>query len=120
MNAPTPPKHLLTPSRTTTVFTSGNSQAVRIPKEFQLHTKHVDIFREGDAIVLRPKPMTAAEALGDLPALNDADAGALDRAMAQIDDLLPLDEPEISPPPATRRRAASASVTKRTSKRRTA
>ncbi|WP_180682063.1 antitoxin [Tepidicella baoligensis] len=77
----------------TSVFQSGNSQAVRIPKEFQLNTKRVEIFREGRSIVLRPKPMTAAEALDDLPVLTEAEAAALDRAMEQLDDLPPLDEP---------------------------
>jgi len=38
------------------VFRSGNSQAVRLPKEFQLDAKEVEIFRRGDEIVLRPKP----------------------------------------------------------------
>jgi len=80
-------------SRETSVFQSGNSQAVRIPKEFQLHTKRVEIFREGRSIVLRPKPMTAAEALDDLPVLTEAEAEALDRALEQLDDLPPLDEP---------------------------
>lgn len=37
------------------VFTSGNSQAVRLPKEFRLDVSEVDISREGDALVLRPR-----------------------------------------------------------------
>ncbi len=36
------------------VFQSGNSQAVRLPKEFRLDVEQVEIFREGDAIILRP------------------------------------------------------------------
>lgn len=78
----------------TTVFQSGNSQAIRIPKEFQFHTKRVEIRREGRDIVLRPLAMTAAEALADLPSLDDAECLALDLALADADELPPLDEPE--------------------------
>lgn len=38
----------------TTVFTSGGSQAVRIPKEFRLDAKRVEIERKGGTLVLRP------------------------------------------------------------------
>lgn len=36
------------------VFRSGNSQAVRIPKEFQLACDEVEIERRGEELVLRP------------------------------------------------------------------
>jgi antitoxin VapB len=36
------------------VFKSGNSQAVRLPKEFQLDVKEVWIFRQGGDLILRP------------------------------------------------------------------
>src|SRR5262245_38395543 len=38
---------------TARVFKSGNSQAVRLPKEFRLKSKEVEIFRRGEEIVLR-------------------------------------------------------------------
>lgn len=38
------------------VFRSGNSQAVRLPKQFRLNTTEVEIFRRGDEIVLRETP----------------------------------------------------------------
>lgn len=38
------------------VFKSGNSQAVRLPKEFRFTVDEVDVSREGDAIILRPHP----------------------------------------------------------------
>ena len=41
--------------KTAKVFKSGNSQAVRIPKEFQLEGDEVEIHRRGDSLVLRPK-----------------------------------------------------------------
>lgn len=40
---------------TARVFKSGNSQAVRLPKEFRLEGPEVEIFRRGDEIVLREK-----------------------------------------------------------------
>ena len=38
------------------IFQSGNSQAVRIPKEFRFDVTEVEIFRRGDEVVLKPKP----------------------------------------------------------------
>ncbi|MCC7049343.1 MAG: AbrB/MazE/SpoVT family DNA-binding domain-containing protein [Alphaproteobacteria bacterium] len=38
---------------TARVFNSGNSQAVRLPKEFRLASKEVEIFRRGKDLVLR-------------------------------------------------------------------
>jgi antitoxin VapB len=49
------------------VFKSGNSQAVRLPKEFRFESKEVEIFRRGDEIVLREKPRSLAELLEKLP-----------------------------------------------------
>ena len=56
----------------TTVFQSGNSQAVRLPKEFRIRSKTVEIFRRGDEIVLRERPArTMGELIRDLPILDD-------------------------------------------------
>ena len=55
---------------TARVFRSGNSQAVRLPKQFRLSSKEVEIIRRGDEIVLREKKrgMTRAfEILSNLP-----------------------------------------------------
>lgn len=52
------------------VFQSGNSQAVRLPKEFRLNVEQVEIFRRGDEIVLREVPANAAavfDLLAQLP-----------------------------------------------------
>jgi antitoxin VapB len=46
---------------TAKVFTTGRSQAVRLPKEFRFDTKEVTIERQGDAVVLRPKVETKDE-----------------------------------------------------------
>jgi antitoxin VapB len=54
----------------TKVFRSGNSQAVRIPREFQFETDEVEIERRGDEVVLRPPVRNlrgAYEALAALP-----------------------------------------------------
>lgn len=81
---------------TTTVFQSGNSQAVRLPKEFRFNTKTVEIFRRGDEVVLREKRRTMAEvideALGHLPPMTDEDALALDEAVRAAKDLPPAEE----------------------------
>jgi antitoxin VapB len=37
------------------VFWSGNSQAVRIPKEFLIDAEEVEIRKRGNTILLRPK-----------------------------------------------------------------
>lgn len=44
------------------VFKSGNSQAVRLPKEFQFHSKEVEIFKQGNKLILQEKPTNLAEA----------------------------------------------------------
>jgi antitoxin VapB len=48
---------------TARVFKSGNSQAVRLPKEFRFRSKEVEIFRRGDEVILREKPKGMARAL---------------------------------------------------------
>ena len=53
------------------VFQSGNSQAVRLPKEFRLNVEQVEIFRRGNEIILREAPANAAavfDLLTQLPA----------------------------------------------------
>ena len=40
--------------KTAKIFRSGNSQAVRIPKEFQLEGSEVEIVKRGSSLVLRP------------------------------------------------------------------
>lgn len=56
---------------TAKVFQSGNSQAIRLPREFRFHTDQVEIFRRGDEIVVREKPRTAAEILVILGAFSE-------------------------------------------------
>jgi antitoxin VapB len=56
---------------TARVFKSGNSQAVRLPKEFRFAAAEVEIFRRGDEIVLRERRRTPAEAFRLLASLPD-------------------------------------------------
>lgn len=49
------------------VFMNGNSQAVRLPKEFRFDVESVEITQEGDALILRPHRETK-EVWGSLKA----------------------------------------------------
>ena len=53
------------------VFWSGNSQAVRIPKEFLIEADEVEIRRRGDTILLRPKARSWAPLLESLEKFTD-------------------------------------------------
>lgn len=74
---------------TTAVFMSGNSQAVRLPKEFQLHSKRVTIERRGDEIVLREKKATVRDLLKDMPALSPAAQQAWEQVEVHLNDPVP-------------------------------
>lgn len=67
---PPPPPYAHSPV-TARVFQSGNSQAVRLPKQFRLKTRKVKIFRRGNDIVLREEPARLSELLSSLPPLPD-------------------------------------------------
>jgi len=56
---------------TARVFRSGNSQAVRLPKEFRFKSKEVEIFRRGDEVVLREKPANMSRAYELILSLPD-------------------------------------------------
>ena len=43
---------------TAKVFMTGRSQAVRLRKEFRFEGTEVEIFRRGDEVILREKPVT--------------------------------------------------------------
>lgn len=53
------------------IFKSGNSQAVRLPKEFRFDVAEVEIFRRGDEIVLRKKQHNLAQVFELLIGLSD-------------------------------------------------
>jgi antitoxin VapB len=60
-------------THTAAVFMSGNSQAVRLPKEFQFQSTRVHIERRGNEVVLREVVTTLREALKNMPELNIED-----------------------------------------------
>ena len=67
----TDPAATTTTHMTTRVFKSGNSQAVRIPRELQLDVDEVEIFKQGDELVIRPKRKNLLEVLDILAGFSD-------------------------------------------------
>lgn len=55
----------------TRVFKSGNSQAVRIPHEFQLDSSEVEISRCGDELIIRPMQKNLAMAFYLVTEMSD-------------------------------------------------
>ena len=55
----------------TLVFNSGNSQAVRIPKEFRLKDKFVSILRKGRDLIIREKPPLSWDEIYAMPCDKD-------------------------------------------------
>ena len=62
------------------VFMTNRSQAVRLPKEFQFSVSQVYIHREGERVVLSPRPSSWDAYLASGPV-------APDDFMAEVDDL---------------------------------
>lgn len=56
---------------TAKIFKNGNSQAVRLPKEYQFDSPEVEIFRRGDEVVLRKKNNDLTRAFELLTSLSD-------------------------------------------------
>lgn len=72
--------------RTAKVFMTNRSQAVRLPKEYQFSTTEVFIRKEGDDVILSPRPR-------DWRAYLDTAPVASDTFMADAEDL-PVQERE--------------------------
>ena len=72
--------------RTAKVFMTNRSQAVRLPKEFQFDSDEVFIRREGEDVILSPRPMDWGPYLDSGPVASDA-------FMENVDDL-PVQERE--------------------------
>lgn len=53
------------------IFKSGNSQAVRLPKQFRFHVKEVEILRRGQEIVLREPKRNLGQAFAVLGAMPE-------------------------------------------------
>lgn len=78
---------------TAKVFKSGNSQAVRLPKQFRFRAKQVEIFRRGEEVVLREHRVNAGQKLGEL--FKDLPAMPADFFAAGRKDLPPEDRGEL-------------------------
>ena len=70
--------------RTARVFMTNRSQAVRLPKEYQFSTDEVYIRKEGEEVILSPRPRDWRSYLKSAPAASD-------RFMADVEDL-PIQE----------------------------
>lgn len=53
------------------VFNSGDNQSIRLPKEFCLTTREVEIFRREDEIILREHKVSAVEIFNILTSFPD-------------------------------------------------
>lgn len=53
------------------VFQSGNSQAVRLPKEFRFSVKEVEILRRGEEVILREPKRSLADAFDALASMPE-------------------------------------------------
>jgi len=53
------------------IFKSGNSQAVRLPKQFRFRVREVEIFRRGDEVILREPKRNLAHVFDALAAMPD-------------------------------------------------
>jgi antitoxin VapB len=56
---------------TARIFKSGNSQAVRVPKQFRFHVNEVEILRRGREIVLREPKRNLGRAFAALAAMPE-------------------------------------------------
>ena len=66
--------------RTAKVFMTNRSQAVRLPKEYQFSTDEVFIRKEGDEVILSPRPR-------DWKAYLESSPVASDSFMNEVEDL---------------------------------
>lgn len=54
------------------VFKSGNSQAIRLPKEFRLKVTEVELVRQGEDILIRqPKKLTLMDGFNALRSMPE-------------------------------------------------
>lgn len=66
--------------RTAKVFMTNRSQAVRLPKEYQFSTDEVFIRKEGEDVILSPRPRNWAAYVEAAPIASDT-------FMANVEDL---------------------------------
>lgn len=54
-------------TRTAKIFLTNRSQAVRLPKEFQFQTREVFIRKQGEEVILSPRPADWSDYLAHAP-----------------------------------------------------
>jgi antitoxin VapB len=57
--------------RTAKIFMNNRSQAVRLPKEFQFDTSEVFIRKEGNNVILSPRPLDWSSYFAEAPAASE-------------------------------------------------
>jgi len=70
-------------ARTARVFMTNRSQAVRLPKEFQFATDEVFIRKEGQDVILSPRPRDFGPYLESAPVASDAFMNAVEKLPMQ-------------------------------------
>ena len=69
------------------IFMNNRSQAVRLPKDFQFNTREVFIRKEGNEVILSPRPVDWSSYLSQGPVASEA-------CMEGIEDL-PVQERKV-------------------------
>jgi antitoxin VapB len=67
-------------ARTAKVFMTNRSQAVRLPKDYQFSTDEVFIRKDGDEVILSPRPRDWTSYFESAPIASDS-------FMADVEDL---------------------------------
>ena len=67
-------------TRTAKIFMNNRSQAVRLPKDFRFSVSEVFIRKEGDEVILSPKPKNWSDYFASSP-------GASEDYMEGVEDL---------------------------------
>jgi antitoxin VapB len=76
------------PQRTARLFRNGSNQAVRLPRDLEIDADEVLIRREGDSLVLTPKPRSWDDYFARGRRLTEDFPDSLDDAPPQARDAL--------------------------------
>ena len=79
---------------TAKIFTTGRSQAVRLPKAFRFNTSEVTIERQGDSVILRPKQSRDVwwQHLQSLSTQSTGDFPSVERERGNLSDPVSFDD----------------------------
>jgi len=73
--------------RTASLFRNGRNQAVRIPVEFELPGTEVRLIKDGDRLIIEPKPKPTLREFLDSIEPVDIDWPDVDEGLLPLDDL---------------------------------